>query len=143
MLRFRHHPLKLGLNEHSDHAAPVNLKLGLPYLYVSFLPASIASSMPATNGFNVNGFRNAFKPCDRNPSSQITLFPNFKEAEFSRYHVSAATCNNLISRLAQNPSGRVMPQDYFMFAEMHFGGCGCYDDTRRLPAVMGYSIGFR
>ena len=142
-LHFRSIPLKIGLSNFDGYNGPVNGdQLGKPFLYLGFLPRSHATNKNV-QGIQVNGRRNAFQNCDQNPNSLLALFPNFKEIAPSNYHVPGPVCSNIYAYLLPNPSGRAMPVDYFMFGEMHFGGCGCYLQTNRVPNVFGISIGFR
>jgi len=96
----------------------------------------------------VNGQNLTFKNCDTNPNSYKALFPNFAERTPSSYLAESDSkfCDDMLSALALNPSGRVMPGDYFMFAEIHHGGCGCYTQTDGRPSVgdiLNVAIGFR
>jgi len=78
----------------------------------------------------------------------MALFPNFDERRPTSAHYDATFpfCTQLFSSLRMNPSRRVMPAEYFMFVEIHFGGCGCYwqtDGIPQLPDVISATIGFR
>jgi len=91
----------------------------------------------------------AFTNCDSNPNSYIALFPNFAKRTPTRYlsRLRYQFCVNLFNSLTAHPSGRVMPAEYFMFLETHWGGCGCYaqTDSRRVSVsgTMSAAIGFR
>lgn len=136
-------PLKLGLSNFDGYSGPVNQNLlGKPFLFLGFLPKTHATNKNV-QGIQVNGHRNTFQNCDQNPNSLLALFPNFKEVAPSTYHVPGAFCSSIYSYLLPNPSGRAMPVEYFMFGEMHFGGCGCYLQSNRVADVLGLSIGFR
>jgi hypothetical protein len=55
-------------------------------------------------------------------------------------------CDAVFDLAARSPGVRLMPPDYFMFTEVHFGGCGCYTQTdARLTSkcIQGAAIGFR
>ncbi|ELT88519.1 hypothetical protein CAPTEDRAFT_227156 [Capitella teleta] len=57
---------------------------------------------------------------------------------------SSSFCQNIFLRSRNNPSGRMMPVEYFMFTEMHFGGCGCFSNTNTIhETVIAANIGFR
>jgi len=116
--------------------------LGSPFLYFGFLPKVNASNNDV-QGLVINGVSVTFKNCDRNPNSHITLFPDFSEAVPSTYKVPGPLYGPIFSNGLLNPSGRVMPPEYFMFAESHWGGCGCYVQTNQVPGVLGVNIGFK
>lgn len=142
-LHFRSFPLKLGISNFDGYKGPVHLNtLGKPFLFLGFIPITYASNKNV-QGIQVNGHRNDFRNCDLNPNSQITLFPNFKEMVPINYYWSSPVCDNILRYLLPNPSGRTMPEDYFMFGETQLGGCGCHLQTNRVPDVTGMSIGFR
>jgi len=89
-----------------------------------------------------------FTNCDSNPNSYIALFSNFAERTPTRYAFGHRFqfCVGLFNSLTAIPSGRVMPAEYFMFLETHWGGCGCYAQTDGRTSVGGTlnaAIGFR
>ena len=89
-----------------------------------------------------------FANCDSNPNSYIALFPNFAERTptTTGFTTRYQFCINVFNAMQANPSGRVMPLEYFMFLETHWGGCGCYAQTDGRPSVSGTlvaAIGFR
>jgi len=141
-------PLKLGLSQYTSYAKPFNLPtLKPPYLYYGFLPIANASNYLA-QGIKVNGVDLTFANCDANPQSQITIFPNFQELAPTSYlnPSSWAFCNQMVLSALDNPSGRVINPDYYMFGEFSFGGCACYTQTDRLKNslnLLGIAIGFR
>jgi len=78
----------------------------------------------------------------------MALFPNFAEKNPTTYlkNLSFSLCKNVFRSMKINPSGRVMPPEYFMFLETHWGGCGCYAQTDGRESVAGAlsaAIGFR
>jgi len=97
----------------------------------------------------VNGRNVEFRNCDAIPNSYMALFPNFAERAPSSYGQQWPAfqfCVNLFNALRANPSGRIMPAEYFMFMETHWGGCGCYAQTDRgtsLQGTLAAAIGFR
>ena len=141
-------PLKLGLNENGGYNSPVNGPiLGSPYLYFGFLPIVNASNNNV-QGLKANGASVTFINGDQNPNSQITLFVNFKERAPSMYLFSTVwpMTAALFGNALPNPSARVMPDTFFMFTEMHWGGGGMYTQTDgRLKAqcILSTTIGFR
>jgi len=141
-------PLYLGLNTNTGYNSPVNAaNLGTPFLYFGFLPQSSATNTNV-QGLGVNGQSITFANCDSNPNSYIALFANFKELPPSNYLYGTPfpMCDALFASAVPNPSTRVMPGEYFMFTETHWGGCGCYTQTdARLSdkCILGTAIGFR
>jgi len=98
--------------------------------------------------WQINGQNLTFVNCDANPNSYKALFPNFAERAPTTYLASSAfdLCDDIRAALSLNPSTRVMPGDYFMFAESHWGGCGCYTQTDGRPSIgtiLNVAIGFR
>jgi hypothetical protein len=96
----------------------------------------------------VNNVNITFVNCDGNPNSYFALFPDFSEALPSSYAfgTSFPMYDSILAALLPNPSRRVIPDDYFMFFEIHFGGCGLYTqaDARQNPkGVISAAIGFR
>lgn len=121
--------------------------LGTPYLYAGFI-TKVAASNKAVQGITSNGVPYSFTNCDSNANSYIALFPNFKEKAPNTYtYEDYAFCNGILSGVLKNPSGRVMPPEFYMFGEFHFGGCGCYyvtdDNLRSRFNVLGIQIGFK
>jgi hypothetical protein len=133
--------LKLGLNQHDGYQAPIN-DLGT-YLFFGFIPMTVASAK-TTQGISVNDEPVTFSNCDANGNSHFVLSPNFAEIEPTNTGTTTATCKKFFTLGTQNPSGRMMSQEFFMFAEMHFGGCGCLTTTNTVESsVLATSIGFR
>jgi len=91
----------------------------------------------------------AFTSCDANPNSFFALLPNFAEQTPSNYESEYGSFQfyvDLFNAMPANPSARVMPLEYFMFMETHWGGCGCYAQTDRgtsLSGTLAASFGFR
>ena len=141
-------PLKLGLNQCTDYAGPHNaVPLGGNYLFFGFLPY-VKAQNNNVQGLQVNSVAVSFINSDKNPNSHITLFPNFKELTPTTYSYSVnwPFCNQLFDATVANPSCRVIPDDFFMFTERHWGGGGCYSQTDgRLVqnGILSTTIGFR
>ena len=139
-------PLKIGLNENAGYANTQNgAIIGSPYLYFGFLPVVNASNTNV-QGLKANGAGVTFSNCDKTPNSQITLFPNFKERAPSTYSYATVwpMAAQLFGKALPNPSARVMPDYYFMFTELWWGGCGMYTQTDgRLACILSTAIGFR
>lgn len=94
----------------------------------------------------MNGVRVSYTHCDVVTASHFALFPNFKEADPGNAYYPDPVYAGIFSNVRDNPSGRVMPSDYFMFGEIHFAGCGCYVQTNQMKkdkGVLALTIGFR
>ena len=139
------------LNNFKGHTEPLNEFLG-NYIFLGMTPAANASNRNM-QGLKSNNQDVSFRNCDSNPNAYFALFPNDQKIETSHYHRE-----NLVyerqgvsvewRRTAVRPfSGRRIPLEYFMFTEMHFGGCGTYSSsdkwlTATIPAH-GTAIGLR
>lgn len=137
--------MKVGLSENAGYNNPVNQNiLGNPYLYFGFLPIKDASNRNV-QGMQVNGASVTFTNCDSNPNSHITLFPNFSGTTPSGYLVGSnwPFCNSIFSNSVILPTRLRLPDYFFVFAEFHWGGCGCYLQSNRISNVIGITIGFR
>lgn len=96
----------------------------------------------------MNGVDVTYTNCDGNPASHFALFANNGEVQPTNFWLDHdfPYCDQLFAPLNSNPSGRVMPPDYFTFMEVHFGGCGCYTQTDgrlSIDGVISGAIGFR
>jgi hypothetical protein len=138
-------PLMVGLDHNTNYKDPINKKiLSEQYLYFGFLPMDKANRKSVQQGITANNYPITYTNCNGNPNNYIALFPNYKEITPSNYTTGqTAWCRHLFTRHRLNPSGRVMPTDYFMFGELHFGGCGCYTHTNRHQGLLSAAIGFR
>ena len=145
--------LSIQLSQHVNQNPPVNRHLG-PYLYLATLPKSEANKR-TKQGFKSNGREVSFTNCDANPNSYFAFFPNPRERAPSNYHRSnlvyerAGVAVNWRGTAKRPPSGRRMPLDFFLFTEMHFGGCGTYTSSDRWLLsgtrykALGTAIGLR
>ena len=89
-----------------------------------------------------------FHNCDANPNSYMALFPNFDDlnSNGALSGILFEFCVNIFNSMQMKPSGTIMPQEYFMFLETHWGGCGCYAETDGRDSVaetLDVAIGFR
>jgi len=135
----------LGLSNHDGYYEPRNKYHGTlepPFLYFGFIPIANATNKK-TQGLMVNGNRTSFENCDAIPNSHFALYTNFKEAlpTFDKLHFDF--CNLLFGGLLPNPSGRVIPSEFFYFGETNWGGGGCYRQTNQFADITGFTIGFR
>ena len=139
-------PLMIRLDQNTNYKDPINKDiLSGPYLCFGFLPMDKANRKNVQQGITVNKHPIIYTNCNANPNNYIALFPNYKEVAPSDLYTTGQSsfCRTLFARHQLNPSGRVMPTDFFMFGELHFGGCGCYSHTDRHFGVLSAAIGFR
>ena len=139
------------LNNFEGYTKPQNEFLG-DYILLGITPAANARNNNQ-QGLKSNNQDISFRNCDKNPNAYFAFFPNDGEVEPSRYHQQNSIYERQgVSvdwrRTAVRPfSGRRIPLEYFMFTEMHFGGCGTYSSsdkwlTATVPAL-GTAIGLR
>jgi hypothetical protein len=139
--------LKLGFNENNGYNYPANWFLGNPYLFFGFIPIINATNNDI-QGVWANGNNYTFKNADQNPNSYFVLFANFKETSVRNSSLDSEWpfLNNVLASAKQNPSNRGMPEDYFFFLELHFGGGGCYAQNDWLlekKGIISVAMGFR
>jgi hypothetical protein len=144
---YRTYPIKIAINDYSSYMRPLNSAALGDYLYIGFIPVSRAN-VKSVQGLSVNGVDVTFTNCDTNPNSYIALFPNNRETAPTThtYSVLYTMFQQMVSALRSNPSGRVMPDDFFTFMEMHQGGCGLYTQTdgrTSVGGVISVAVGFR
>ena len=139
----RRHSLSLQINENRGFKTPLNAPFLGKYIYVGFLPRSVASRR------NVQGYRAGskdweFNNCDANPNSYIAFFYNNSPLQTHSYHKKC--CYNAFMRKWIDESTEYtprMPSDFFRFFEMHMGGCGGYVVPKysTVGAVPGFRFG--
>ena len=81
---YKRYNLSVQFNAHAGYALPLNAKM-LPYLYVGFLPASVASHR-TTQGYRVNGVDRTFRNCDANPNSYFAFLFNHNRVAATPYN---------------------------------------------------------
>ena len=119
--------LSVQLNSYSGHARPRNVGIA-PYLYVGTLPAYY-SSRTNPQGFRSNGLAMTYHNCDGNANNYFAFFArsNGQPAAHDGCENSGIIPN---WRKSARNHGTKMPHAYFFFTEMHFGGCGCYSESK-------------
>lgn len=145
--RYRTQPLSFFYNKHDGFAAPLNqVQLG-PYLYLGFLPISIANNRN-TQGYRAGGIDYTFQNCDSNPNSYLALFFNPKHADSVGYYRTQPVTPLMTYWITHSSpldrSRYMLPNFYFTF-EMHMGGCGGYEISSHLNGnqIVGAAIGFK
>ena len=142
--------LSIQVNSYKEHTKPLNTHLG-PYIFIGTLPASHARN-EHKHGFISNGIPVTFKNCNgkdfffaffSNPYEKAPANGHASDLVYERRGVAV----DWRGTAKRPPSGRRMPLDFFLFTEIHYGGCGCYTESQRwLNAVhpaLGTAIGLR
>lgn len=137
--------LSLQINENKGFNAPLNAPFLGKYIYVGFLPRSIAARR-SIQGYRAGSKDWEFNNCDANPNSYIAFFYNNSPLQTHSYHKRC--CYNKYMRNWIDVSTRYslpIPDDYFRFFEMHMGGCGGYvvPNYGTFSHIVGAVPGFR
>ncbi|XP_060570405.1 uncharacterized protein LOC132728751 [Ruditapes philippinarum] len=138
--------ISIQYNANIDYNTPINSATWGSYLYVGFLPISIAASR-STQGYRANGNDFTFKNCDKNPNSYLALFVNpNNNAPHGKYRNCCykPLMRNWIEDVATQAPNYI-PDNYFYQFEMHMGGCGGYaiNGYNTLDDILGAALGFR
>ena len=135
------------MNEHKGFSKPINAEFG-EYLYLGILPDK-KSKKKTKQGFKSNGKEITFENCDGKPNNYFAFLPNHYDKEPSKFMADDDKFEKSGVAVDWRKSGkpltsfREMPNDFFFFTEMHFGGCGCYTSSDRWQDAHGVAIGFR
>ena len=113
------------------------------YLYLGILDRVTARAKGARQGYKSNGREVTFINCDANPNSYIVLYPNHKKLKPSSYFGGDGVFQRWKNTFIRVQAGLEMPDKYFFFTEMHFGGCGAYVSSNRWGPLTGSAIGVR
>lgn len=136
----------MGLSTNVGFSPPLNTEKGHlepPFLFYGFVP-SANYSLNGTLGLTVNGVTLNYTNCGQYTYNHFALFTNFKEAKPGpSFYGLTKFCELLFAQHLPNPSGRVMPSEFFFFGETTWGGCGCHVQTNYLSDITGFTIGFR
>ncbi|XP_060599750.1 uncharacterized protein LOC132753327 [Ruditapes philippinarum] len=138
--------ISIQYNANIDYKTPINSATWGSYLYVGFLPISIAASK-STQGYRANGNDFTFSNCDSNPNSYLALFVNHNNNDPNGKYKKC--CYKPLMRFwiedAANQAPNYIPCNYFYQFEMHMGGCGGYaiNGYNTLDDIVGAALGFR
>ena len=125
--------------------------IGTPYLYLGFIPDVKATPQDVLMGINTYDTECSYTRCDNYIGNYISLFPNFDNHPTNPWHWKElgwgelGPCGCIKNSLRHNPTDVLMPDDYFMFTELFWGGCACYaqSDGRGDGVILGSALGFR
>ncbi|KAL4225509.1 biological adhesion [Mactra antiquata] len=135
-------PLSIQYNSHTGYNAIQNPKM-TPYIYVGFLP-SAKIHRGQREGYRMNGNDLVYTNCDGNPNNYFAFLFNTNNVAPSAYHpTNSAMQHNWADRATAIPTSKYLPNDFFSFFELHFGGCGAYGTPQHIPLVAGAALGLR
>ncbi|XP_060599751.1 uncharacterized protein LOC132753328 [Ruditapes philippinarum] len=138
-------PLNVQYNSNVGYARPHNHAAIGPYIYLGFLPTSIARSK-TKQGYRANDVDYTFTNCDANPNSYLAFFVNPNHNDPYGYYKRC--CYTKLMRDWINVGKKALkylPRNYFYQFEMHKGGCGGYaiNGYNTLNDIVGAALGFR
>ncbi|XP_053374892.1 uncharacterized protein LOC123534176 [Mercenaria mercenaria] len=137
--------LSIQYNKSDGYKLPQNYATMAPYIYLGFLPSSIASQRNK-QGYSANGRAFTFTNCDSNPNSYLAFFFNKYDAEPTSYHTRCCYSNLMRNWIDESvPAYTILPPQYFFPFEMHMGGCGGYaiNGYSTLKDISGAALGIR
>jgi len=132
--------LKMLANWLTDWLQPVTLAGYVYYSDAAIIRIGVVFRL------QVSGVNVSYINCDGSPHSYVALFTNYAERPaFSYTGPYAVDVCDTDTNAAPNPSGRVMPVEYFTFMEWRAGGCGHYMQTfmTTTTTTTTAAIGFR
>ena len=125
----------LQLSKYSTFTQPKNINMA-PYLFLGITPA-VFLEKGQMDGFNSNHKNFQFKNCDGERNSYFSFFSNSRNTPPSQYlnYIKHFEMNGLAiewrNSAVKIPQNQNIPQYFFMFTEVHFGGCGTYTSSDR------------
>jgi hypothetical protein len=138
-------PLNVQYNSHVGYARPINHATFGPYIYLGFLPTSIAKSK-TTQGYRANDVDYTFTNCDANPNSYLAFFVNPNNNDPNGYYKRGGQ-DKLMSDWIDvgKKASKYLPCNYFYQFEMNMGGFGGYaiNGYNTLNDIVGAALGFR
>lgn len=143
-------PLFIGLNTYDGYmGAPYNsYDMDVPYLFFGFLPLDYYGTV-TTTGLLSNGISLTMTKSETtNEFNYMALYPGFQATGWYDITIADtyALCSSFFNSTLANPSGRVAPDEYFMFYDCELFQI-CYANTysRILSnaCIITAAIGFR
>ncbi|KAK3596330.1 hypothetical protein CHS0354_004887 [Potamilus streckersoni] len=138
--------LSFFLNRYDGYNAPLNRLQ--PYLYLAFLPISMANVKGTVQGYSANGVDFNFTSSDGNPNSYFVFFAGNQGFSISRL-LNSSMINGWITAAQDITTDRYLPattqknKGYFMPFEVHFGGSGGLITSNTITHVEGAAVGCR
>lgn len=138
-------PLGIFYNQHTGYAASVNAANLAPYLYLGFLPISLANHVNP-QGYRANSQDFNFVNCDRNPNSYFVFYfnPNHKlPIGYVNRCCESTLMHSWITVAHTLPTAYNMPDEFYFDYEIHLGGCGGYAFIHHHNDINGAALGVR
>eukprot|EP00795_Rhopilema_esculentum_P006652 gene6652-12192_t len=133
--------LSVQYSNYVNYTKPTNDAMSA-YIFVGTLPASFARNND-NQGFISNGIPLYFQNCDKNPNNYFAFFS--KRRQVSLRSKVASFGARWIKTLQETQTK--IPSNFFLFTEMHFGGCGFYGESagwaNTTISVIGTTLGIR
>ena len=134
--------LSVQYSNYVNYSKPINDAMS-PYIFVGTLPASFAKNNE-NQGFISNGIPLYFQNCDKNPNNYFAFFSNRKQ---SPHQIRRGRLDVRWKETAVQDSQENMPPDFFLFTEMHYGGCGLFTESvmwaDTITPAIGTALGIR
>ena len=133
--------LSVQYSNYVNYSKPTNDAMS-PYIFVGTLPASFAKNNE-NQGFISNGIPLYFQNCDKNPNNYFAFFSKPKQVSLRSREGSFGA--RWIKTLQETQTK--IPSNFFLFTEMHYGGCGFYGESavwaNTTISVIGTALGIR
>ena len=124
---FAHTEFGVLVNSFAGYTKPRNAFMK-DYLLLGIIPALAVRN--GSEGFISNGKIISFTNCDGTPNSYFAFLPNYNQEPPSNYSHLGGVADIWCSKatVITDPNHR-MPEEFFFFTEVHFGGCGTYSSS--------------
>lgn len=139
---YKHLPLGIFYNRHTDYAPPKYFKNLAPYLYVGFLPKSKVS-LNSTNGYRAANKDFEFRNCDRSQNSYFVFYFNPQKYIRSSPDIKPEFMSSWITYGTIIPTQDIMPPEFYFDYEIHMGGCGGFVFRHQQDNQDGTALGLR
>lgn len=139
---FKTVPLSVQYNSHTGYHEPQNPAME-PYIYLGIIPAA-KMHQGQVEGYKLNGVDQLYTNCDGNTNSYFAFLFNQNHAAPSSYNPTYSVMqHNWVDNARQVPASKKLPDEFFSFYEIHFGGCGAYGTPQHIPQAKGAALGLR
>jgi len=110
-------------NEHTGYNSP-QFPASVPYyIYLGFLPISMAASK-TIQGYRAGGKDFTFTNCDENPNSYIVFYLNYNGISTTQSQNTNQFMSGWIARSKNIDPENYMDHRFYSGIGMHMGGCG-------------------
>lgn len=139
--RYKTRPVSVQYNAHNGYTGIVNSMM-TPYIFVGLTPVNLhdRNHRGDKQGYRSNGKDITFVNCDGNPNGYFAFLFNHNKVSVSGKGQSPAISRKWIDTSARVAGDRV-PDKFFAFFELHFGGCGAYATPNHFVDVSGAAVG--